>query len=185
MMPGSFDEELMTDWSLWVLDHGLPDFPEVVRVGESVPVAHWVGPAFASVLHVAWRWGDPDDEDYLVSDVEVFRKSAAGWERSMGGGGTGWFDPPLRRPELEPREAWVVHEHCSGDEGWQCCAVFGVAGVDAVQVRIEDADGVVTRPLDSPIGAFVACADGDHPALVRVLTIGGESLISERFGSAE
>ena len=41
--PASYDEDLMTDWSLWVLDHGLPDIPAAVAVGESVPVARWAG----------------------------------------------------------------------------------------------------------------------------------------------
>lgn len=110
MQPGSFDEELMGDWSLWVLDHGVPELPNTVSVGELVPVAYWVGPAFGAVLHVQWRWGDPEDEDYLISEVEVFLRTPSGWQCSMGGGGGAWFDLPLQRPHLDPRGAGVVHE---------------------------------------------------------------------------
>ena len=45
--PDSFAENVMTDWSLWVLDNGLPKSPDRVEVGESVPVARWVGARFA------------------------------------------------------------------------------------------------------------------------------------------
>lgn len=62
--------------------------------------------------------------------------------------------------------------------------MFGVAGVAAVEVQVEDSAGVTTHPLDSPIGAFVASADGEHPAVVRVLTTDGDVLLAEPFSAS-
>lgn len=39
LRPASFDEILVTDWSLWVLDNGLVELPETVEKGQTVPVA--------------------------------------------------------------------------------------------------------------------------------------------------
>ena len=83
----------MSEWSLWVLDHGLPELPEGVANGESVPVARWVGPEFAAVLHVYFRpgdEGDPDDAASLETETEVSRRTGVRWEDSRGSGGSNW-----------------------------------------------------------------------------------------------
>lgn len=172
----------MTDWSLWVLDHGLPELPTEVRPGDSVPVALWVGPRFAAVLHVQWLWSEHHDDDVLVNEMEVFLQSDGQWRPSLGSGGSGWFDPPLERPEMEPTSAEVIGQHCSGGGDWYCCAVAGVAGAAATTVEVEDGDGVTSRPLTSPIGAFVACSNGHKAAVVRVRDGNGATLVTGRFG---
>lgn len=43
VQPQSFDEQLMTDWSLWVLDHEFPDLPERLQPSEAAPIAGWAG----------------------------------------------------------------------------------------------------------------------------------------------
>jgi len=89
--PDSFDEDLMTDWSVWVLDHDLPDLPATVEIGESVPVARWAGPRFGAVLHLQWSWSDDHDDDYLATEVELFRRDDGGcWEVANGSGGSDW-----------------------------------------------------------------------------------------------
>src|SRR4051812_19652836 len=72
MRPPSFDEEYMTEWSEFVLDHGLPEFPATLQPGQSVPVARWAGPRFGAVLHVQWSWTNEHENDVLVSEVQVF-----------------------------------------------------------------------------------------------------------------
>src|SRR5436853_2432704 len=97
--PESFGEDWMSDWSAWVLDNGLPDLPETVEVGWSVPIARWVGEQVGAVLHVQWNWSDDHDDDELNSEVEVLARSESGWQYPSGSGGIGWLDPPLVRPE--------------------------------------------------------------------------------------
>jgi hypothetical protein len=183
VQPESFDEELMTDWSLWVLDHGLPVLPDRVEVGQSVPVARWAGPRFGAVMHVQWSWGCDDEDDALINEVEVFARHQEGWCPSSGSGGSGWFDPPFQRPaSLGPHEAYAIGQHCSGADGWYCCAVDGLAGGDAAFVEVEDADGTTRRPIESPFGAFVACSDGQHKALIRVLDASARVLFEGELG---
>jgi hypothetical protein len=184
VQPRSFAEEWMEGWSLWVLDHGLPDLPATVEVGESVPVARWAGPRFGAVLHVDWSWSEDHEDDSLSSEIEVFRRGADGWESSSGSGGGGWFDPPLCRPDVPPRYAALGHWHASGGDGWGCCAAYGLAGVEAVTVEVIDMDGVTRHPIESPLGVFVVCADRFVEATVRVLDA-AESPLSEQGFSPE
>jgi hypothetical protein len=172
----------MSDWSEWVLDHGLPPLPEVLNDGEVVPVARWAGSRFGAVLRVSRYWDDDDGEDRLDSEVEVFRRTDTGWQSSNGGGGSGWFDPPFERPGLGPREVVGGHEHCSGGPEWSCCAVDGIAGADAVRVEVIDAAGVERQPIESPFGAFIACSDGERAATVRILDADELVVLSWTFG---
>jgi hypothetical protein len=58
----------MDEWSLWVLEHGLPPLPTSVQKGDSVPVARWAGITVDAVLHVQWmRDDDEPDDDFLGS----------------------------------------------------------------------------------------------------------------------
>jgi hypothetical protein len=181
--PESFDEDLMDDWSVWVLDNGLPELPATVMAGESVPVARWAGPCFGAVVYVAWSTGSGDEGDALVSEVRVFRRTKAGWQPSSGGGGTDWFDPPFVRPaEIESNRVAVGHLHASGSEGWRCCAVDGLVGAEAAYVEVADDDGVTVRPIESAFGAFVVCSDADRLAAVRVLDRHQRSLLEFQLG---
>jgi hypothetical protein len=136
MPPESFDADLMDDWSVWALDNGLPPLPPTVTTGESVPVARWAGPRFGAVLHVAWSTGVDDEDDALISEVQVFRRTGSKWQPSTGSGGTGWFDPPFVRPaEVTSARVAVGHLHASGSDDWRCCAVDGLVGTVSRRVR--------------------------------------------------
>lgn len=180
--PPSFDEDWAGIWNEWVLEHDLPALPSALMVGESVPVARWIGPRFAAVLDVAW-WTDDEgeDPDETESDVELFIRVESGWESSMSSGGAGWHEPPLERPRIGPREVHLYGQHCASTDSWSACAVYGIAGEDSAEVEVEDADGIHVAAIESPIGAFVACANGKATAVVRVRDNAGALLFTETF----
>lgn len=170
MRPESFDEDLRYEWDEWALEHGLPENSQEPVLGESLPIARWAGPHFGAVLHVAWQGGVADEPDTLCSEVQVYRRNGASWRASSGGGGTGWFDPPLVRPsDVGPRDVVVVHVHESGDGAWRCGSADGIAGVEAAWLELHDAAGVTSRPVESPFGAFIVAWDATEAALLRVL----------------
>ena len=71
--PPTFDASLAVDWSRWVLAHGLPEPPgSDVAPGESVPVAYWIGPRTAAVMHVRHNDWDEFEEPCTESDVDLF-----------------------------------------------------------------------------------------------------------------
>jgi hypothetical protein len=105
----------------------------------------------------------------LDSEVEVFRHTEAGWEPSNGGGGSGWFGPPFKRPGLGSRDVVGGHEHGSGGPEWSCCSVDASRARTPVWIEIIDAAGVERQPIESPFGAFIACSDRERPATVRIL----------------
>src|SRR5215471_14523738 len=108
MRPATFHLDRQEQWSRWVLVHGLPALPGTeLDVDQAVPVAYWIGPTTAAVLHVrryvVEDMGEDDDLLITETDVDLFCRADSGWE-SRGGGGGGWEDTaPLARYEV-PRD---------------------------------------------------------------------------------
>jgi hypothetical protein len=181
--PPSFAEDRLGDWGLWVLEHGLPDLPEAVRVGESVPVARWVGPSRAAVVHVGWSRTADDDDDELGDDVEMFYRDGPGWASFSGMGGGGWFDPPLVRPRMGARQAHIAERSGASEvTGMSCETCVGFAGLEATTIELADREGITRMLLESPLGVFVVATEGGVPAVVRVLDADDVVLAEETFG---
>lgn len=175
----------MDEWSLWVLEHGLPNLPASVKKGESVPVARWVGGRVGAVLHVQWMWehhaGDddlrPSEDDFLISEVACFRRVDGGWQQGDGGGGSGWYSPVLERSNsIGPAETRPFGLH---GEGGCCLAPYGITGTAARFIEVETEGRVERAPLESPIGAWIAAWDPAFAATVRILGDGDGVLYSE------
>jgi hypothetical protein len=182
--PDSFDATLQSDWSVWVLDHDMPRLPASAALDTSVPIARWIGPEVAAVLHVRYLSDGVDGGD-LDSDVEVLIRRDTRWEILGGSGGTGWFSPPFVRPELPTRsaEAWFRYEFGSSSLD-RVCALYGVAGKAATTVELTDSEGTRTMAIESPVGAWVAATRDVGSGTVQVLDAEGVPLLSERFAPA-
>jgi hypothetical protein len=160
----------MTSWSVWVLDHGLPELPERVELGQSVPVARWAGRRFGAVLHLQWNWSEDHEDDYLATEVELFRRIDGGWAAASGGGGSDWpFEPPLTRPVIPLPQLSSGGETAPEDWGWSVIAFDGLSGTDAVAVEVSDQDGITREAIYSPLGIVLAAFDATKPATVRVI----------------
>jgi hypothetical protein len=172
--PRTFAEDEAGSWNLWVVDHELPAPPKNLEKGDSVPVARWAGPNFGAVLRVEWSWGHDDlDEDHLISVVQVMKRKSRGWEESPGDGGGGWFDPPLRRPAIGRHDVRVGGLHMSGGENWMCTALWGLVGSDVSTVDLIAEDRVISRAVDSAIGAVVVVFDSTVPAAIHLSSSDG------------
>ena len=160
----------MTEWSLWVLGHGLPPLPQVLGRDESVPIARWVGSRLAAVEHIQWwQSGEPGEPDELQNEIELFVRRADGWEVSSGSGGSNWYDPPFERPSgLSDADVWFGGEVGTGGDGWYACGIDGIAGKDAATVEVESGGTLTSMPIESHIGAFVVALDAARAALIRV-----------------
>lgn len=184
--PSSFGEEEAYSWCLWVLDHGLPELPVGIAKGESVPVARWAGPEFGAVLRVEWAWS-PDQSisgpDELVSIVQVFRRTVQGWEDTLADGGSGWLDPPLQRPPIVPRGVHMGNLHSSGAADWRCVARYGVVGRDVASAELSCGDDVITREVESTIGAVIVASDGLRPSIVRLKSTDGTVVMAYEYPS--
>jgi hypothetical protein len=174
--PASFDEDHMDEWSLWVLENGLPELPVSVKKGESVPVARWAGGTVGAVLHVQWMCDHddrdahhraPEDDDFLASEVTCFYRVDGLWREGNASGGSGWYSPVLERSDLigaaETRE-FGLH-----GEGSCCVAPYGITGTAARLIEVETGGRVERAPLESPIGAWVAAWEPASTATVRIL----------------
>jgi hypothetical protein len=177
--PASFSEDNMDEWSLWVLENGLPILPIAVKKGESVPVARWVGTTVAAVLHVQWMWGHEPDDDFLVSEIVCFRREGGVWEQGDGSGGTGWYSAVLERSDsIGPRETRTFGRH---GEGGLCLTSYGITGTAARFIEVKTNRRTERAPLESPIGAWIAAWDPAFATTVRILGDGGSVLHSASF----
>jgi hypothetical protein len=172
MQPRSFDEQLMTEWSLWVLDHGLPPLPDRVAFGDSVPIAYWAGPLVGAVSHVQASAADLDldQSERFDTEIECFRRIAGRWESVNAGGGTNW--PPgasLVQVEMAPGQVGFGGELTASGDGPACTAVDGVVGIDARWIETTDHSGTVRRPIEAPLGVIVVAVPADRSVTIRVL----------------
>jgi hypothetical protein len=172
--PPSFDGDYIGEWSEWVLENGLPDLPGCVGVDEAVPVAFWRAGDWAAVLNLQSVAPDLPWEvnASLESELLRFHALGRGWEMSNASGGTSWSDDvTLARPlELGPREVICTGSGLSGDVGWACRTLNGMAGTDATAVEVRQGGRRLGQRIDSTIGAWVAAFDASRPAEVRVLS---------------
>jgi hypothetical protein len=165
--PASFDEDHMDEWSLWVLENGLPDLPVSVQKGESVPEARWAGGTVGAVLQVRWTVTFHTGEDLLVCAVKCCYRVDGAWQLGHTSGGSGWFSALLeRRGFVGPGETLRFGEH---GEGGCCLAPYGITGTAARFIEVETGGRVERAPLESPIGAWVAAWEPASTATVRIL----------------
>jgi hypothetical protein len=170
--PPSFNEELTGDWSLWVLDHGLPPLPDRVGFGESVPIAYWAGPQIGAVLHIQATAADPHAGEPARFDTEVtcFRRVGDHWDAADAGGGTDWpAGASLARIQVAPGYVGFGGELNASGDGPVCTAVEGVVGDNARWIEVTDPAGTIRRPVDAPVGVIVIGIPAARPVTIRVL----------------
>ena len=172
MRPPNFDEQLMEDWSLWVLEHGLPPLPDRVSIGESVTVAFWAGPLVGAVLHIQAIAADPhlDEPESFDTEITCFRRVGDRWDAANARGGTDW--PPgssLARIEVAPGFVGFSGEMTASGDGPTCTAIDGVVGVDARSIELTDTSGTVRRSVEAPLGVVVVGVSDSRPVTIRVL----------------
>lgn len=177
MRPESFDADLAVQWSRWVLDHGLPEVPgSELSVGESVPVAYWIGPSTAAVLHIR-RVQDEDDECPLTeTDIDLFCLVDGNW-KTWGSGGRRLAGRVTAGPVgggAESRGPRRDEQRCGRGRG--CKALWGSVGTEAVMAEVRQASQLTRRPVEAPVGAFVVCGEYAKPFTVRVLNAHGDVL---------
>ena len=188
MRPESFHQDLSEEWSRWVLAHGLPEIPSPdLAVGESVPVAYWIGTSTAAVLHIRWALWDDDEEPMTEADVELFCRSGSTWELNGGGGGQWSMESSLSPTDVDPRSVELDGTISVWSQDRGCKALWGSVGTDAAIAEVIQADQVTRRPVEAPVGAFVVCADYAEAFIVRILDAQGELLVEveEPAGSDE
>lgn len=203
LRPSSLKDVNRTQWSLWVLDNGLPELPDSIERGECVPVACWNGSRFGAVVHIERAtWGFPSPPEPppppppgmglgvigptvvgdLVSTVQVLRRTPTGWEVAKARGGAGWSEPELVPSDMpEGTATFRSSFYARPSSEWSCKAKVGAVGRGAFLVEIKDAEGTTRRPVDSPLGLFVTAFDGAMAATIRVLDGEGSVLDEDQY----
>ena len=177
MRPPDFQAEHSHLWDEWVRDHGLPELPHTpVAFGESVPVAYWVGPRTAAVLHLYRSQDEGAPEPHTGTDLRLLARVGDGWEYR--GGSRSWSADELLEPRIPAREVRLDGNVCSwwspDDDGRK--ALHGQVGADAAVAEVEQFGEVTRRTIEAPMGLFVVCVVADAPCTVRVLDRDGELL---------
>jgi hypothetical protein len=177
MRPEAFDNDHAVDWSRWVLENGLPALPQSeLAVGGSVPVAYWVGPTTAAVLHIRRIRIEDDDEAVTETDIDLFYLVDERWEL-YGGGGGGWDEhAPLERQQVPSDYAELGGMNSNSINEGGCKALWGIVGVDAAVAEVHQASRITRREIEAPVGAVVVSGKYSQPMTVRILTEAGDVL---------
>jgi hypothetical protein len=181
--PSSFAEELIDDWSEWVLDSGLPDLPDRVEIGQAIPIAYWAGPVVGAVLHRQWSWSDEHDDDQISDDIQHFWRMSAGWLKADAeGGSSGGIDGRLTRVELPTGLAVIGGGFQASEAGRFSWSLEGYAAADVSTVEVHDSLGVTRRPIDSPLGYFIAATGDRAGASIVLRDATGSEVLRSAFG---
>jgi hypothetical protein len=178
MQPTSFDQDNAAAWSQWVLANGLPQLPGPnLEIGESVPVAYWVGPTTAAVLHIRRIYYNDEDE-VTETDIDLFCLVDGQWQGSGSGGAGGWEAgvPPLVPPPLAAD--WVALDGIQSGGSLQrgCKALWGEVGVDVAAVEVDQDGRATRRPVEAPAGMIVVSGEVTTPFTVSLFTTAGALL---------
>jgi hypothetical protein len=187
MRPTGFDQKLRTPWTDWVLDNGLPELPDLVGDGQTVPIAFWSGPDFGAVLHVTTCAHDQfcGPEEHFATDVQCFRRMDEGWEFAGVSGGTDW--PTDNLAGLAVADDCVhfdeddMHMVRSLSGNWACFAVNGFVGKAARWIELIQNGESTRRCVDAPTGAVVVAMSEYRPATIRVLAANGTEVGHHTF----
>jgi hypothetical protein len=163
------------EWTVRVLEQGLPDLPDRLEPSQTVPLALWRGEQHGAVLFVRlWRNGQFD------CDLAITERAVDGsWAEPLGWGGGAWIDDPFVRP----------------DEGWDgdpvlwlgigathdCLAVRGAAAATVAAIEVEHEGERWQVPVDSPTGAFVVGVENPREPILRAVDDAGRPLAAESF----
>lgn len=135
----------IAEWTVRVLEDGLPPLPERLEPGQTVPVAFWRGERYGAVLFVRlWRNGQPD------SDCAITERAANGsWEEPASWGGGPWIDDLVVRSET----------------GWDGDQVAWLGSLATGDEPVEAPPDWVTkvRTPDGVSGAEVVAVPADMP----------------------
>ncbi len=81
------------EWTVRVLNGGLPPVPAGLEPGQTVPVALWRGERYGAVLFLRlWKDGNVDSDCAIAARAED-----GSWNEPSAWGGSGWIDDPLVR----------------------------------------------------------------------------------------
>ena len=188
MQPGGFHEERYgAAWDEWVLAHGLPELPgPSIAVGESVPVARWIGPRTAAVLHIR-RVQDTDEPDpwhWNEVDVNLFLRVDGEWQTNGSGGAGGWSGDTLVPEAVAADVVRLDGMQVGAAGGTGVKALWGEVGAAAAVAEVAQFGEVTRRPVEATAGLYVVSAALEAPFTVRVLDDRGVVLaeIAEQAG---
>ena len=171
MQPATFDEDLSEHWSRWVLENGLPETPTRLDVGESAPVAYWIGPTTAAVLHVRRVLDADENAPYLDVNVELFGLVDLVWE-NWGGGGANWpgslpnweDDGSLTRLQAPPQHVNLAAMNGGGSDEGGCKALWGDVATAAAIAEVSQGGQVTRRPIEAPLGILLSAVTRHKPS---------------------
>ncbi|SDF26701.1 hypothetical protein SAMN05660662_1632 [Blastococcus aurantiacus] len=143
-------------WDEWVRDHGLPEpLSTPVALGESVPVAYWVGPRTAAVLHLHRSQDDGAPEPHTGTDLRLLARVGDGWEYR--GGSRSWSADEFPEKPVPARDVRLDGSACNwwtpDDDGRKALYLVVCVVADApCTIRVLDRDGELLARIDEPAG---------------------------------
>lgn len=179
-LPPGLDPRNVQQTGIAVLDHGLPELPDVLTYQMAVPVAYWTEQHCAVVLFL--HFSRDGRERWPLAVMATFTRDQGSWQADTHWMGTGWGNDPIANPgdlrEMDG-QAMTVSGGSRADtpEPGQMATVWHGRAAPAVrQIALLQDGHEDRRPLDSHFGAWVVCTENPSPFHVTALDQNGSIL---------
>jgi hypothetical protein len=174
-LPPHLDPRHTKETGLQVLDHGLPELPDVLTHQMSVPLAFWKATTCAVVLFL--RYSGPDEEGRRHPSVgmRTFYREGERWDAHPWWGGTGWsHDPIVRAGSLRDLDGQAITGGSGSHNpdplpGYPAAVVAGRVSPAVSHLAVVQDDVEVRRKLRSHFGAWVVCTETWSPYEINAL----------------
>jgi tetratricopeptide (TPR) repeat protein len=183
-LPPEFNPRNMVRAGLDVLEHGLPQLPDVLTYEMALPMAYWTAEQCAVVLVLQFPRHGRDEPEPIAMRVTYSRGEDGRWDPPTLVRGGSFFHDPLRSPgstrDLDGNPM-VRGGSSQAREVRPCHPAFIATGRAAPEVKylavVKDGHED-RRPLESHFGAWVVCTEQPGPFEVTALDATGTVLAS-------
>ena len=139
-----------------VLTEGLPEMPERLERGQTIPLARWHGERFGAVLFVR-RWKN----DQIDTDTAISQRLPDGtWEEPYAYSGGPWFHEPLAPLPRGTAAGAIAWSGLHGND--EALVSIGKATDQVAGVQVSQCGRSWVVPVESPSGAVLVGVEGDE-----------------------
>jgi tetratricopeptide (TPR) repeat protein len=183
-LPPEFNPRNMVRAGLGVLEHGLPQLPDVLTHEMALPMAYWVAEQCAVVLVLQFSRHGHDEPEPIAMTVTYSRGEDGRWEPPTLVHGGSFFHDPIRSPEStrdldgSPMVRGGSSQAREVRPGRPAFIATGRAVPEVKYLAVVRDGHEDRRPLESHFGAWVVCTEQPGPFEVIGIDATGTVLAS-------
>jgi hypothetical protein len=166
-LPPELDCEYSRRTGASVIEHGLPELPEVLTYQMSIPVAYWIAPTCAVVLFLRFEPWDGRFRPKVT--MGTYGRDRERWNAHRMWASKSWSHDPIAKPGALRDLAGKTIGSSGGasteqpEPGYPAAVVVGRVEPAVKQIALIQDGHEDRRELESHFGAWAVCTDKPRP----------------------